>query len=290
MTVTDAVRLGRVSNLPTVWTNALAGTVLAGGSAADLRFPLLLLAISLAYVGGMYLNDAFDAEIDRRERPRRPIPSGRARRSSVIVAGSAMLAGSVLILAWLGLALEGGTGLWPVLAGLALAAAIVAYNWHHKGNRFGPVVMGLCRGLVYLAAGLVFTAALPSAVWLGAVLLLAYIVGLTYLAKQENFGRVGNFWPLLFLAAPIIFGLWSALVESAAWPFLILHAALVGLAVWLAMRRRPGDIGRAVVLLIAGISLFDALMIGAAGMPGLALLAAAGFVLTLGLQRFVSGT
>jgi hypothetical protein len=56
------------------------------------------------------------------------------------------------------------------------------------------------------------------------------------------------------------------------------------------MRRRPGDIGRAVVLLIAGISLFDALMIGAAGMPGLALLAAAAFVLTLGLQRFVSGT
>ena len=31
MTFADALRLGRVSNLPTVWTNALAGMVLAAG-------------------------------------------------------------------------------------------------------------------------------------------------------------------------------------------------------------------------------------------------------------------
>ena len=31
MTFADALRLGRVSNLPTVWTNALAGMVLGGG-------------------------------------------------------------------------------------------------------------------------------------------------------------------------------------------------------------------------------------------------------------------
>ena len=29
------------------------------------------------YLGGMYLNDAFDAEIDAAERPERPIPSGQ---------------------------------------------------------------------------------------------------------------------------------------------------------------------------------------------------------------------
>ena len=34
------------------------------------------------YIGGMYLNDAFDRDIDARERPERPIPSGHvgARR------------------------------------------------------------------------------------------------------------------------------------------------------------------------------------------------------------------
>ena len=35
-----ALRLGRISNLPTVWTNVLVGALLAGGSLADPRLPL----------------------------------------------------------------------------------------------------------------------------------------------------------------------------------------------------------------------------------------------------------
>ena len=59
-----ALRLGRVSNLPTVWTNVLAGGILAGADPAHPLVLVPLLAASLLYVGGMYLNDAFDAEID----------------------------------------------------------------------------------------------------------------------------------------------------------------------------------------------------------------------------------
>lgn len=73
MTPAVAFRLGRVSNLPTVWSNVLAGAALAG--AAGVSPPALvalMIAISLFYVGGMWLNDAFDAEIDARERPERP--------------------------------------------------------------------------------------------------------------------------------------------------------------------------------------------------------------------------
>ena len=76
------LRLGRVSNLPTVWTNVLAGAALAGAAVGPGRLALPLVACSLFYPGGMYLNHAFDREIDARERPERPIPSGRitARR------------------------------------------------------------------------------------------------------------------------------------------------------------------------------------------------------------------
>ena len=66
-----ALALGRVSNLPTVWTNALAGVVLAGGAAGDARLPWIVLAVSLCYVAGMYLNDAFDRDFDARHRPER---------------------------------------------------------------------------------------------------------------------------------------------------------------------------------------------------------------------------
>src|ERR1700722_7791443 len=67
--------LGRVSNLPTVWSNCLAGWWLAGGGS---RPALLCVSISASflYLGGMFLNDAFDAGFDRNHRPTRPIPSG----------------------------------------------------------------------------------------------------------------------------------------------------------------------------------------------------------------------
>src|SRR3954466_5310656 len=69
--------LGRVSNLPTVWSNCLAGWLLSRGGAPDELF-LLCAGTSLLYVGGMFLNDVFDIEFDRQHRSERPIPSGAA--------------------------------------------------------------------------------------------------------------------------------------------------------------------------------------------------------------------
>ena len=111
MNLAVALRLGRVSNLPTVWTNALAGIVLAGGHAADPRTLPLLVALSLFYVAGMYLNDAFDAEIDARERPERPIPSGQVSAETVFTVGFAMMALGLALLAWAGYGVAGGTGI-----------------------------------------------------------------------------------------------------------------------------------------------------------------------------------
>ena len=87
-----ALRLGRVSNLPTVWTNTLAGIVLAGGRVLEPWTLPLLVALSLFYVAGMYLNDAFDAGIDARERPERPIPAGLVSAETVFTLGFAMMA------------------------------------------------------------------------------------------------------------------------------------------------------------------------------------------------------
>src|SRR5688500_10764621 len=67
--------LGRVSNVPTVWSNCLAGWYLGGGGTVQ-GFLLLCLGTTALYIGGMYLNDAFDVEFDRVNRPERPIPSG----------------------------------------------------------------------------------------------------------------------------------------------------------------------------------------------------------------------
>jgi len=268
----------------------LAAIVLVGGTASDIRTLPLAVALSLFYVGGMFLNDAFDAEIDARERPERPIPSGEISREAVFRWGFGMLVVGIALLGWSGLGIPGGTGIWPALSGIGLAAAIIVYNRHHKGNPSSPLIMGLCRVFVYLSAGLSFVASVPNSLMIGAGLLLAYLIGLTYVAKQENLGRVENMWPLLFLGAPIVFGAFQAMEQSSLWPYWGVFTTWVLVALYFVKRRGPGDIPRAVVSLIAGICLLDAVLIANAGEPVLAGVAIVGFVLTLLFQKFVSGT
>jgi 4-hydroxybenzoate polyprenyltransferase len=277
-----ALTLGRVSNLPTVWTNTLAGAVLAGAGGFGAEFALLLLAFSLFYTGGMFLNDAFDAQFDAAQRPERPIPSGAVSRREVFGYGFGMMALGAAVLAWFGAA--------PALAGLALAAAITYYDWNHKGNLFSPVVMGLCRVLVYIGAGLCVTLALPEALWIGAGLMLCYLIGLTYVAKQENLGKVENLWPLAFLAAPVAYGALLSLAQPWVGLFWLLFVGWMLVALWFLRRRAKGDIPRAVVSLIAGISLLDALLIAGTGSVALAGVALAGFATTLFFQRYIAGT
>src|SRR3954466_15018571 len=118
------LKLGRVSNLPTVWTNTLAGALVAGGTWQDAHLTIVIVAMSLFYEGGMFLNDYFDREIDARQRPERPIPSFLIAPRTVASIGFALLTA--------GLALLGIVGLEPLGLGLLLAALIVAYDLRHK--------------------------------------------------------------------------------------------------------------------------------------------------------------
>ncbi|RLB40818.1 MAG: hypothetical protein DRH30_07990 [Deltaproteobacteria bacterium] len=289
MNLRVALRLGRVSNLPTVWTNVLTGVVLAGVGFKVLDLLILMLAGSLFYVGGMYLNDAFDAEIDQRERPERPIPSGQVTARTVFVLGFTMLLGGIGLLTLIGVVLQDGAG-WPTIgAGLILALMVLLYDGYHKANPLSPVLMGLCRILLYVMAALALRPAFTLDLALGCAVLLSYLIALTQVASQENLGRLSNAWPLVFLAAPVIYGL----TDSAQTPVLL---ALLALTAWttyalsyLFVASRL-NVPRAVGGLIAGISLVDALLIGMHGGGVPMLLAFAGFGATLLFHRYVPGT
>ena len=277
------LRLGRVSNLPTVWTNVLAATVLAGGNPWTARTAAVLVAMSLFYTGGMYLNDAFDRDIDARERPSRPIPAGEISASAVLAAGFAMLA--------VGVALMSLFGLVPALAGLALAATVVIYDLHHKSNPFSPVVMGLCRALVYVGAALVAAGTVSGVVLIGAVALLAHVVGLTYAAKQESLDRIDRLWPLAALALPLVAAL-PALATGVAGltAWLSLAAADALAVVILARRAYPGAVPQAVAALIAAIALVDAALAATVAAWPVVLACWAGYGLTRLAHKTIPGT
>lgn len=284
------LRLGRVSNLPTVWTNALAGMILAKPEVDARAGIVLAAAFSSFYVGGMFLNDAFDRNIDAVERPERPIPRGLVSAQDVFVAGSFMLGlGTSLVGAAAFAFGEGGIGR-AVVSSLALVASILLYNAWHKGNPIGTVLMGACRVLVYVTAALAVSARLDPAVVTGAAMLLAFVMGLTYVAKQENLAQFHNMWPLIPLLVP--FGLTAPAVATkpiAAILWLVLLAWVVFTISRLLTKGR-GVIPVVVVRLISAISLLDALVVAAHGSTLAALVLATGFPATLFLQRYVRGT
>ncbi len=289
MTFKDAISLGRISNLPTVWTNVVAATYLSAAPLTPGTLVLCCVAMSLMYTGGMYLNDAFDRKIDARQRPERPIPSGRVSASTVFTAGFAQLGVATLLLAWLG-ANGAHPFTWRTLwAALALAGVIVLYDVYHKHNPLSPLLMGLCRVGVYVGVAVALTGASGKAVLLGAAVLLSYLIGLTYTAKQENLARVGSWWPLLFLAAPFVYAGLNLPPEWVGYlfPLLLLLLVLRALAF---LRLKPPMVPKAVVSFIAGISLVDATLVGLAGHTLGAALCVLGFGATLLLQRWVSGT
>src|SRR5436309_15155611 len=115
--------LGRVSNLPTVWSNCLAGWLLARAPINE-SFALLCLGGTFLYLGGMYLNDAFDAQFDQQHRAERPIPSGAIRAASVWAWGFCWLVLGIGALSLLGKTTA-------VLAAL-LAVSILVYDAFHN--------------------------------------------------------------------------------------------------------------------------------------------------------------
>jgi 4-hydroxybenzoate polyprenyltransferase len=290
MSSADWLQLARISNTPTTVSDTVAGAVLVSTVAPAGEVAVVAGAMALFYTAGMILNDVMDVAIDRRERPERPLPSGRISRRAAITAVVALFViGEAL------LALEG----WePALAGLGLIALIVLYDAWHKGNALSPVLMASCRAMVYVIAGLAVAGALTRELWGAAAVLLVYVVGLTQVAKAEG-ERSGDEraargsgiaarWPVVAVLVPALY--WAKELPDLSVALLIVAFVLwAGYAVWLVLAQH--QIGAGVVRLIAGIAVYDALVVAGAGGSAVALaVCLAAFAATIALQTKIAGT
>lgn len=276
--------LGRVSNLPTVWSNCLAGWWL-GGHKNTANLPLLFVGLTALYFGGMFLNDAFDADFDRQHRPQRPIPTGAVSLTAVWSWG----------LAWLGL---GAVSLIVIgkttgVLAIVLLLCIIVYDAMHKVVTASPWLMGACRFWIYLIAGSAASGTINGRViWCGLAVAL-YVSGLGHLARLENSRRPIPRWPLVLLAAPVVLAILMNAGEhraSAIWlsVVLLLWAAH---CTWPMFQRGQINVTRIVSGLLAGIVFVDWLAIGP-GYPHqlrvpFSILPLSLFGATLLLQRFV---
>ena len=181
-TLRSYAELLRLSNLPTVVPNVLTGCALGAGR-GEMPWQALMFCtggVVLLYAGGMALNDAADAEVDRVDRPERPIPSGRISRGwAYKIAGTALAAGWLLLCA-------GASG--SSLAASALVAVIIAYDLLHKLQAWAVVLMGLARGLVYVACATAVAWPLPleKVTWFASAIAL-YTLAFTFIRSLLAF-------------------------------------------------------------------------------------------------------
>ena len=187
----DWRELFRVANVFTAASNAVAGFLLVQGQWQPVTMlAMLVLASILFYEAGMALNDAFDAPLDAVEPAGRPIPSGRITRREAFGAGWLLLAGGGTFAAIVSWRMQSANSL---IIGACLALAIVMYDGGLKATAAGPWAMGWCRVLcVLLGASVATDLSTRPWPWVYAVLVGAYTVGLTYVARGETQGTAAD--------------------------------------------------------------------------------------------------
>jgi 4-hydroxybenzoate polyprenyltransferase len=205
--------LCRVSNLPTVWMNALAAVVLASAPVRPWTVVLLAASMSAFYCGGMCLNDIFDRESDAREQPFRPIPSGRVSLAGAWVTAVALLAAGLGLL---------GLAPFPsaLLPGLALLGTIFAYDLRHKKSAASVLLMAACRLLVFVVCAWAVSGTLRPLVLGAGAVCFAYTLGISVAARHENRRGEPYAFPLipsLIAGMSLVDGLYLAVTAAPHW-------------------------------------------------------------------------
>ncbi len=292
-----ALNLGRVSNLPTVWSNILLGFGLALPVSginvethlvflSSLLFVLLLCA-SLIYIAGMYLNDAMDAQWDKDNNKQRPIPLGEVSVITVYRYGWSMLVIALSLIFLLDFSYL--HNYWFSVSAIVLVISVIAYDRLHKKFKPSPWLMGLCRFMLYIFAALAIQG-LSENIALAALCLMSYVVGLTYIAQTEHLNKAESWWPIVLFFMPLFYFIYQlnfdfvlALYLLPLFAWIIYHFRFLVPGV---MRNVPLSIGR----FIAGISLIDATILVINQMFVLAGIALFCFFATLAFQRKIAGT
>jgi len=194
----------KLMRLPTVFTalsNILCGYFISSSQRdlpalmAEPALWLLLLASAGLYLGGMVLNDVFDAELDARERPERPIPAGH-----VSLRGAAIFGVILMVIGIISAAIASrlaDTNSASIVLAVILAAAVVLYDSLLKNTIAAPVGMSVCRWLNLLlgASSHMTIATLLSpdnvVLWV-ATALAVYVFGITWFARHETGASSGT--------------------------------------------------------------------------------------------------
>jgi 4-hydroxybenzoate polyprenyltransferase len=288
----------RLPNVFTAMADIFLGFALTHGSLEPVPQFLMLLAASVChYWAGMIFNDVFDKDVDLRERPLRPIPSGRVSVKLATTLG--------IVLNIVGIGLAAAVGLNSFYVALALSAAIYLYDGPLKRTPLGPVAMGSCRFFnVLLGASAMpvvegelslLVQALHVAAGLG-----VYVAGLTWFAKQEakwsNRGMLVGAAVVINLGLAILLGfiLNVPTQMDRSTPMILLAVitlTVVRRLVTAIIEPAPDNVQLAIKIMLLSLVMLDAmLVVFTTGQPVLGVMTAALLVPAFVLAKWIPMT
>ncbi len=279
------LQLMRPANILTAFADIVAGYVigyvLQSGTTNDWNISYLgnhellwlLTATFGLYGGGVVFNDFFDAELDRVERPERPIPGGRTSKLEAALLGT-------------GLLLIGNLAAFKVnIHSLFIAAGITLmalfYDKYAKHQTYlGPLAMGLCRG-GNLLLGVSAFPAMINASWFLILIPIFYIGAITLISQGEVHGgkKINLIIGFFFYILVILFILSLGLIMEASFVYSLTFLALLAYLIipplfsaW--KRHEPFLIGKAVKAGVLALIVLDAALAATYGgwLPGVIIL------------------
>ena len=141
------ILLLRPSNFIITVASVFVSCLLAGGNAGHISAMILAsLAAGLIGGGGMVVNDIFDVEIDRVNKPARPLPSGAVSPRAAAIFYALLTAVGLLL----------NLFLHSNAQAIAVGAAVLIFFYSYRLKStplFGNVTVGLLTGMAFIYGG-----------------------------------------------------------------------------------------------------------------------------------------
>ncbi len=272
-------------------TNVLVGSTIGTGLLPLPIDQVILTTISICffYMAGTILNDVIDYQYDKMHRQDRPLVIGK-----ISISQARLLVFLYFTIGLFLLYIVNSKAIW---SGIFLIIMIVLYDLLHKKYAFTILIMGACRALVYITAALAFysdglTNQSQTQLIIISLFIIAYIAGITLIARKEIDGKPGKRkW--LFILFPFAIILTIILIPpgNIAWTLW----SLILLFLWFAkacqhMFTSPPNIPQAITTWLSAICLIDMLFLSLLNQPFLVCLAFGCFVITVISHKYIPGT
>jgi len=145
-TILAYLELSRPINGVIALISVLLGGFFAVGTLNHLDVLTVAISALLLLSAGNAFNDYCDYEIDRINKPQRPIPSGRVQRRGALI--------FAIVLLSIGAALGFLVNRYAALIALIVSSCLIAYAvWLKRTPLVGNLVVGMLTGLTFIAGG-----------------------------------------------------------------------------------------------------------------------------------------